>query len=104
MRHTNSSSDATLAFTWGREDIQKLVRALEKKHPGGSREQTYQEELRRLIGVWFNSGQTARRVFLSEPTLNRSHVKLEALVVPATGRTARIVLGYLPGSESDPKL
>lgn len=104
MRHQNNSSNATLAFTSGREDIQKLVKALEKRHTEGSWGHAYQEELRRLIGVWFISGQTVKRVFRFEPTLNRSDIKLEALVVPVIGRTGRIVLGYLPGSDSDPKL
>ena len=104
MRHKNSSSNATLAFTLGQEDIQNLVKALEKRHTEGSWGQAYQEELRRLIGVWFRSGQTVRRVFRSEPTLNRSEVKLEALVVPVIGRTGRILLGYMPGSDSDPML
>jgi hypothetical protein len=104
MRHQNSSSNASLVFSLGQEDIQNLVKALEKRYTEGSWGQAYQEEFRRLIGVWFRSGQTVRRVFRFEPTLSRSDVKLEALVVPVIGRTGRIVLGYLPGSDSDPKL
>lgn len=104
MRHRNSSPNAALVFTSGREDIQKLAKALEKGHTEGSWGYAYQAELRRLIGVWFRSGQTVRRVFRAEETLNRSEVKLEALVVPVIGRTGRILLGYLPGSGSDPKL
>ncbi len=87
MRYRNSSSNAILVFALGREDIQNLVKALEKRHTEGSWGQAYLEELRRLIGVWFRSGQTVRRAFRFEPTLNRSDIKLEALVVPVMGRS-----------------
>jgi hypothetical protein len=51
MRHQNSSSNATLVFTLGQEDIQNLVKAVEKRHTESSWGRAYQEELRRLIAV-----------------------------------------------------
>ncbi len=56
------------------------------------------------MGIWFKSGQSVRRVFLYEPALSQRDLKMEALFVPVMGRTGRILLGYLPGSDSDPKL
>lgn len=103
MRRKKNSSNATVEFTSG-QDIQELVKALEKRHPEASWGKAYQDELRRLMSIWYRSGQSVRRVFLYEPTLNQRDLKMQALFVPVTGRTGRILLGYLPGSDSDPEL
>lgn len=88
----------------GTKEIRQILAFLMKKYGDGTPEGAHQDELRRLMNRWRCSGQSVKRVFALEPTLGQREIKLEALVVPVIGRTCRIVLGYLSGSESDPKL
>ncbi len=56
------------------------------------------------MDLWWRHKHSVRSVFAREPALSQMEIKLETLVVPIPGKTARAVLGDIPGSDTDPRL
>lgn len=104
MYRKNTKPSAVVVIESGKEDVKRLVRALKRRHWDEAWGEAFQDELRRLVDVWFSARQSVRRVFRAEESLNKGPVEVETLVIPVMGRIARIELGFLPGSDSDPKL